>query len=150
MSHLKARAVALHPARYDADLIERQQTPDGVPVAVKEHDVERRAFVLANNAKRCASRPFWRGIVTDRLDDERRYGPSVGLEDGRRQPAVKVAAREMPEKIDDPGRAERLCENLGQQFLASGAEAFQAAQRREKSALAASLGRSVRRGVCLW
>ena len=150
MGHLKARAVALDAARHDPEFIEGQQTPHCVPVAVEEHEVERRAFVLANDAQRRAGRTFRRRVVTDRLDDERRHGSRRGLDDGRRQPPVEIAVWEMPEKIDDPRRAQRLGKKLGQQFLASGAKTFQAGQRSAKRADVVTLGRDARCDVCFW
>ena len=108
MGHLKARAVALHATRHNSHLIQRQETADCVPVAVEEYDVERRALVLANDAQRCTRRAFRGGVVTNGRHHERRYGSRGGLADGRRQPAVEIAVREMPKKIDDPRRADEV------------------------------------------
>ena len=150
MGHLKARAVALDATRHDPQLIERQETPHCVPVAVEEHEVERRAFVLANDAQRRTGRAFRRRVVTNRLDDERRHGSRRRLHNRRRQPPVEIAVREMPKKIDDPRRTQRLRKNLGQQLFASGAKTFHAGQRGAKRADVVTLGRDLRCDICFW
>ncbi len=104
MGHLKARAVALDATRHNSHLIQRQETADRALVAVEEYDIERRALVLANDAQRCTRRAFRSGVVTNGRHHKRRHGSRGGLANGRRQPAVEIAVREMPKKIDDPRR----------------------------------------------
>src|SRR5258706_2652498 len=108
--------------------MKRQKPANGSAVCMKEDDIERAAFVFANNAHRRPGCRFRRCIVAYGGDKQGGDASGHGIADGAGGPPVEITCRKMPKQIDDTRRGQRLCENLRQKLLATRAQAFKALQ----------------------
>ena len=130
--HLHSRAVALYFARNDAGFVKRQKPPHLVAVSMEEDDIQRAGFILADDAKRRSRRAFGRRIVTHGRDGERCDVSRLGFFYSRREAPGHIAGRQMPKKVENARRRQRLRQKLRKKLLAARSQTFERPQRRKQ------------------